>query len=65
MRRLVIGLLCLLAVSVVQPAGAREQSDAPDIEILGFSADGRYFAYEQYGYDLASDIANSLAEWYQ
>jgi hypothetical protein len=40
--------------SIAQTASAREQSDAPDIEIIGFSPDGRYFAYEQYGFDLAA-----------
>jgi len=52
MRRLTI-LLCFLLVASL-PALAREQSDAPDIAIIGFSSDGRYFAYEQYGYDLAA-----------
>lgn len=48
-------ILCLsLMLLTATTALAREQSDAPDIEILGFSADGRYFAYEQYGYDLAA-----------
>lgn len=41
------------------PVHAREQSDAPDVEILGFSPDGRYFAWEQYGYDIASDALGS------
>lgn len=53
MRRLLIVLLCLVLAG--SPAiDAREQSDAPDIEILGFSPDGRYFAYEQYGFDIAA-----------
>ncbi len=57
MRKLgaVLASLLLLAIS----ADAREQSDAPDIEILGFSSDGRYFAWEQYGYDIASDALGS------
>ena len=47
--------VCLSLVLLTTPSAlAREQSDAPDIEILGFSSDGRYFAYEQYGYDLAA-----------
>jgi hypothetical protein len=54
MRRLLIALFCLVLASLSPSAFAREQSDAPDIEILGFSPDGRYFAYEQYGYDLAA-----------
>lgn len=40
-------------------AFAREQSDAPDIAVLGFSPDGRYFAYEQYGFDLASEALDT------
>jgi predicted secreted protein len=54
MRRLLIALLCLVLASFASAAFAREQSDAPDIELLGFSPDGRYFAYEQYGFDLAA-----------
>jgi hypothetical protein len=54
MRHILIAILCLFLTSIGTPASAREQSDAPDIEILGFSPDGRYFAYEQYGYDLAA-----------
>lgn len=58
MRQLFIALFCALLLAAA-PAGAREQSDAPDIEILGFSPDGRYFAYEQYGYDIASDALDA------
>jgi hypothetical protein len=58
MRRLLSTLLCFLLLAI-SSAVAREQSDAPEIEILGFSADGRYFAYEQYGYDLASDALDA------
>lgn len=54
MRQLLIGLLCFLLMAIAPQALAREQSDAPDIEIIGFSPDGRYFAYEQYGFDIAS-----------
>jgi hypothetical protein len=56
MRRL---LIALLWIAVATAASAREQSDAPDIAILGFSPDGRYFAYEQYGYDIASDALDA------
>ncbi len=50
----------LLAAMIVfmlpfTPALAREQTDAPDAAIIGFSADGRYFAWEEYGYDIVSD----------
>lgn len=58
MRQLLLAFLCAFFF-VATPAIAREQSDAPDIEILGFSPDGRYFAYEQYGYDLASDALDA------
>lgn len=54
MHRLLIALFCLFLVGTAPTALAREQSDAPDIEILGFSPDGRYFAYEQYGFDIAA-----------
>jgi hypothetical protein len=54
MQRFLIVLLCVILTAIIPPATAREQSDAPDIEIIGFSADGRYFAYEQHGYDLAA-----------
>jgi len=47
-------LLCFLLMSAALPTMAREQSDAPDIEVIGFSPDGRYFAYEQYGFDIAA-----------
>lgn len=58
MRQVLLAFLCALCLAAA-PAVAREQSDAPDIEILGFSPDGRYFAYEQYGYDLASDALDA------
>lgn len=58
MRQLLLILFSALFLAA-SPAVAREQSDAPDIEILGFSPDGRYFAYEQYGYDVASDALDS------
>ena len=54
MRRRLTALLCLVVVGLASPALAREQLDAPALEILGFSSEGRYFAYEQYGFDLAS-----------
>lgn len=58
MRPILPALFCILFLAA-GPAVAREQSDAPDIDILGFSTDGRYFAYEQYGYDLASDALDA------
>jgi len=53
MKRLLAALI-LLALPLA-PALAREQTDAPDAAIIGFSADGRYFAWEEYGYDIVSD----------
>lgn len=50
-------LLCGLSFVLLfaSPLAAREQNDAPDAEVIGFSADGRYFAFEQYQYDIVSD----------
>lgn len=53
MPRLLLLIACLLGLS--SPLAAREQSDAPDAAIIGFSADGRYFAYEEFAYDIVSD----------
>lgn len=53
MIRLVAAALALLAA--LSAVSAREQTDAPDAIILGFSPDGRYFAYEEYAYDIVSD----------
>lgn len=47
-------LLCLVLLLTAGAGMARELSDAPDAAVLGFSPDGRYFAYEQFGFDLAS-----------
>lgn len=58
MRQLLLAFLCILFAATA-PAAAREQSDAPIVEVIGFSPDGRYFAYEQYGYDLASDALDA------
>ncbi|MGE0500022.1 MAG: hypothetical protein AB7I79_00045 [Rhizobiaceae bacterium] len=48
-------LVALAAAFIVTSAPAREQSDAPFAEVVGFSADGRYFAWEEYAYDIVSD----------
>jgi len=58
MQRMLLSLACLITLGIAN-AFPREQSDAPDAEILGFSPDGRYFAWEQYGYDIASDALGS------
>lgn len=58
MSRLVPGLAALLILAA-SAASSREQSDAPNAEILGFSPDGRYFAWEQYGYDMAGGALGS------
>lgn len=51
--------LFLLVASAAPQASARELTDAPDAEMVGFSADGRYFAYEQYAWDVVSDAVYS------
>lgn len=51
--------LALLLVLAASAASSREQSNAPDAEILGFSPDGRYFAWEQYGHDMAGGALGS------
>lgn len=38
-----------LALLIGTPALAREQGSAPDVRVLGFSQDGRYFGYETTG----------------
>lgn len=55
-------LLRLVFLSLFIMSGAalaREQSDAPDIAVIGFSPDGRYFAYEQYGFDIVADAVDA------
>lgn len=52
-------LICLAFLLAAGAAPAREQSEAPDAAVLGFSPDGRYFAYEQFGFDLASGALSS------
>jgi hypothetical protein len=45
-------LTCLaLLATFVSPVAARELGRAPELRILGFSADGRYFGFEQEGGD--------------
>lgn len=41
----------LAAVALTPPAAARELGQAPELRILGFSADGRHFGFEQEGGD--------------
>lgn len=53
MPRLLPCLACLLLL-FGGPLQAREQSDAPDAAVIGFSPDGRYFAWEEHGWDIAS-----------
>jgi hypothetical protein len=52
-------LLALLAFAACGLGGAdaRELGSAPDAVVLGFSADGRYFAYEQFQNDEVSGEA--------
>jgi len=58
MRAFLASLVCLL-VFAASSAIAREQSEAPNAEVIGFSPDGRYFAWEQYGWDVVSGIVFS------
>jgi hypothetical protein len=44
-----------LLVLISPPLLARELANAPDAAIIGFSPDGRYFAYEQFDDDTLSD----------
>jgi predicted secreted protein len=44
-----IGIAILLALALVAAAPQTRAGDGSAINVLGFSADGRYFAYEQYG----------------
>ncbi|HHZ10460.1 MAG TPA: hypothetical protein GX405_16955 [Rhizobiales bacterium] len=53
MPRLLLCLAALLTLAAA-PLHAREQSEAPDAAVIGFSPDGRYFAWEEYGWDIAS-----------
>lgn len=48
-----LALLLCAALLLTAPLAAREQSDAPDAAVIGFSPEGRFFAWEQYGYDIA------------
>jgi predicted secreted protein len=44
-----IGTAVLLALALAAAAPCARAGDGSAVNILGFSADGRYFAYEQYG----------------
>ena len=57
-RIFVAACLIVLAASLSIATGiARELASAPEVRIIGFSADGRYFAYEQFEDDAVSDTA--------
>jgi hypothetical protein len=58
-RRCAASLLALFAFAAcgLADAGARELGSAPDAAVLGFSGDGRYFAYEQFQNDEVSGAA--------
>ena len=51
----------LLLLSVLVAAGAAEGNFAASVEFLGFSSDGRYFAWEQYGVQDGSGFPFSSA----
>ncbi len=57
MHRRIIALATLLVLAASSGLAARELADAPEVRLLGFSPDGRYFAYEQYEEDGVSDAA--------
>jgi predicted secreted protein len=46
-----IGTAILLALVLVATAPVARAGDGAAVNVLGFSADGRYFAFEQYGKD--------------
>jgi hypothetical protein len=50
-------LAVLLLACLSGTVSARELADAPEVTLLGFSPDGRYFAYEQHEDDSVSDTA--------
>lgn len=52
--RSIVFLTLALLLPLAAPAAARELGTAPQLRILGFSADGRYFGFEQEGGDGAS-----------
>jgi hypothetical protein len=51
-----VGLAAIVASSATSSV-AREIGSAPELRVIGFSPDGRYFAYEQYQDDEVSDAA--------
>lgn len=53
---------CLAACLISSAASARELASAPEVRIIGFSADGRHFAYEQFESDDVSDSAISAID---
>ena len=53
--RILVSALALL-VFTFAPAAARELASAPEVAIIGFSPDGRHFAYEQYE---SADVSDS------
>ena len=57
MQRKILALAALLMLAAPAGLGARELADAPEVRLLGFSPDGRYFAFEQYEADGVSDAA--------
>jgi hypothetical protein len=60
MLRLLASLV--LSFGIAASAAARELADAPEVRIIGFSGDGRYFAYEQFIDDAVSDAAASAID---
>jgi hypothetical protein len=57
MHRKIIAFAAFLVLAAPSGLTARELADAPEVTLLGFSPDGRYFAFEQYEADSVSDAA--------
>jgi predicted secreted protein len=59
-----ITTLVLLALLLTAPPHDAAAADAAQLEIIGFSADGRYFAFEQFGHQSGSGAAYSWIDFY-
>lgn len=52
----------LVFACALHDAAARELGSAPEVEIIGFSPDRRYFAYEQYLHDSLDEISTMVID---
>ncbi|WP_204268077.1 hypothetical protein, partial [Escherichia coli] len=55
--------LALVLPALATAAAARELGTAPQLRILGFSADGRHFGFEQEGGDGPASAAPLPSMW--